>query len=193
MEQLLLVNPTRRRRRKAHHARKRRTHHRRRAPMLFENPARRKRRTHHRRRHSIRAYRNPSRRGGSMRSVEHIAVDGAVGAVGGALIDFAMKLAPATWKTGTMSYLARAGGAIALGLVGNMARIPKSGELAVGAMTIALYGALRDLVTTPMGLNEYTINQLPTLTVNSGQPANLPPAGGVAGYTPDYSYGPAQY
>lgn len=169
MEQLLLVNPSKRRGRgrktKAKRSRARRTGHRSHTIRVHKNPIRSRR---HRR--SIRFHRNPISGGarGLMRTVTGTAVDGAIGAAGGIAVDAMLKLVPVSMKTGPMGHLVRGAGAIVLGLVGGIAKIPAAGKLATGAMTIALYNAAREYVTVPMGLGEYTDSDIAELAGLSG-------------------------
>lgn len=159
-QQLLLVNPAKRRRSRRRKSTKRRA---RRAMRVHANPIKRRRRS--RRSTTVGALRrrfrrNPSPRGGGrggiVAGVQQTTINGAIGAVGGVAVDALMKLAPVSMKTGMASHLTRATAAIALGVLGNMIRLPFAGALAQGAMTIALYGAAREYVTVPMGLSEYT-------------------------------------
>jgi hypothetical protein len=75
-----------------------------------------------------------------------------VGAVGAAALDFALRFAPVSVKTGAMSHVTKAAAAIAVGLAAK--RMPMVARAAQGALTITLYQALRQYVTVPMGLGE---------------------------------------
>lgn len=162
-QQLLLVNPAKRRRSRRRKSTKRRA---RGAVRVHANPIKRRSRRRSRRSTTVGALRrrfrrNPSPRfgggrGGLVAGVQQTTINGAIGAVGGVAVDALMKLAPVSMKTGMASHLTRATAAIALGVLGNMIKLPFAGALAQGAMTIALYGAAREYVTVPMGLSEYT-------------------------------------
>lgn len=145
MEQLLLVNPAKRKKGKRKSAKR----------AAAAAPAKRRKRSKSR---ALRFYRNPAprRRAGLVAGLGDQVIAGAMGAAGGLAVDVALKFAPLNLKTGLMAHLMRGVGAVALGMVGNMVKLPMAGQMAQGAMTVALYGAARELVTVPMGLSEYT-------------------------------------
>ncbi len=153
---LLVSNPAKR------HAKKKRTSVKRRALAVAHNPIRRRRpRRFAGLARSLRRYRrNPISHGNLGDRVTSMAMDGAIGAAGGLLVDAALKPMPLDMKMGPVSHLVRAGISIGLGLIGAMAKIPVAAKLATGGLTITLYNAGREYITTPMGLNEYTHNDM---------------------------------
>lgn len=164
-QHLLLVNPAKRRRAKSSRTERRRnknkTQH---VAGYYPNPVKRRRVRRSKARKSsrrvIRFHRNPIGGRSLFGGMQSTLVNGAIGAAGGVAVDALLKLAPVSLKTGPVSHLTRAGAAIALGMLGNMVKLPFAGALAQGAMTIALYGAAREYVTVPMGLSEYTDNDV---------------------------------
>jgi len=123
------------------------------------NPHKRHRRHHARRanphyRHHRRRHRNPSLLGGGGLSIANQAKAGLVGALGGLGLDFlwyysstylpASVTAPST--ASSMNYfgiLARALGAVLIGVVGNKVLKGKGAALATGAMTVVIHDALK--------------------------------------------------
>ncbi len=109
-----------------------------------------------------RYHRNP-RLGFSMQALTGQVMDGALGAIGGVGLDAVMRFVPATWKTGPARYLVKGAGSVLLGVVAGMLKLPAAGKIATGAMTVTLYEAAREYVTTPMGLGEYTESDIQAL------------------------------
>lgn len=140
--QLLLVNPARKKGRKKGARRA--------SPAKRRAPARRRSTSITRLRR--RARRNPIAGRGLMGTVLGQVKGAALGAVGGALLDVALRPLPLAAKTGNVGHLTRAGIAIAAGVVGK--RIPMVGQAALGALTITLYNVVRQYVSVPMGLGE---------------------------------------
>lgn len=188
-QMLALVNPAKRKRKSKSAARTTRRRAKNKGQHVagyYPNPAPRR---HHRRRKSAsgvsvrRFHRNPiagRRRGGIVKGIVGTVKNGAVGAVGGLLTDAAMKFAPLSMKTGAISHLIRGSVAVALGLVGDMVRIPGAGMMAEGAMTITLYQAAREYITVPMGLAEYTEADMAGLGLAGlGNYGGALPGGGV--------------
>jgi hypothetical protein len=89
-----------------------------------------------------------------------------VGAVGAVALDFALRFAPVSVKTGAMSHITKAAAAIAVGLAAK--RMPLVAQAAQGALTITLYQALRQYVTVPMGLGEITEGDMQQLADSYG-------------------------
>lgn len=150
---LLLVNPRKRRKaRKTTAKRRRTTHHKRRAPVArrAHNPIRRRRRATAHRVHHARRRRNPARRKMGFFSPIMPAAIAAVGAIGLDLV-WGYAPVPASWKAGTMGYAAKGVGALALGAVLGMFMKKSTAEtLAAGALTVTIYGALKDGISSSM-------------------------------------------
>ena len=85
-------------------------------------------------------------------AVKQQVIGAGVGAAGAVALDFALRFAPVSIKTGALSHVTKAAAAVALGLLGR--RKPLLAQAAQGALTITLYQALRQYVTVPMGLGE---------------------------------------
>lgn len=131
---------------------------------------------------------------GLLGAVKPLVAGAAVGAAGAAALDFALRFAPVSIKTGALSHVTKAVAAVALGVAGR--RMPLVRQAAQGALTITLYQALRQYVTVPMNLGEITegdMQQLSDLYSGSGgisgyeltQPAlgvNAAPSGGMGEY-----------
>jgi len=79
---------------------------------------------------------------------------GAVGALGGVALDLAMKPLPIGLKVGPINHLVRGVGAVALGLLASLVKIPGAADVAKGALAITVYNAARQYVTVPYGLGE---------------------------------------
>jgi hypothetical protein len=96
---------------------------------------------------------------------------GAVGALGGVALDLAMKPLPLNLKVGPINHLVRGVGAVGLGLLASVLRIPGAGEVAKGAMAITVYNAARQYVTVPFGLGELTDSDLAAIGDGGYMPA----------------------
>ena len=159
MSEVLLVNPRRRRKHKArrrkHNPRRRKhTAHRRKNPMFRVH--RRKHRTHRRRRNPIAGL------GGSFTSNLTAQVkSGLVGALGALGLDLAWgygsKYLPASVSApatpGNPNYfglLAKAVGAVAIGMLGGKVLKGKGAALATGAMTVVLHDTLKGTLQAAM-------------------------------------------
>lgn len=119
------------------------------------NPARR--RAHRRRNSTIRFHRNPIARPSDFAtSIVHDLTDGALGAVGGIVVDVAMKPLPLDWKVGAKGYIAKGAGAVLLGVIGSISGFRPLAKMSIGAMTTTLYSAAKEHLTGPMGLGEFT-------------------------------------
>lgn len=89
-----------------------------------------------------------------------------IGAAGAAALDFALRFAPVSVKTGAMSHVTKAAAAVALGLAGR--RHALVAQAAQGALAITLYQALRQYVTVPMGLGEISDSDMQQLADSYG-------------------------
>lgn len=166
MPSVWLVNPAKRK--KKHKSKKR--HH---AVRVESNPAPRKRK---RRRMSVSSVRrrfstNPAPRrglGGMLGGLGSQVKDAAIGAAGGLAVDGAMKLAPLAMKSGPMSHLIRAALSLGIGMTGAAMRSPMLAQMGAGALTVTAYQAAREYVTVPMGLAEYTEDDLQGLGIVPG-------------------------
>lgn len=205
-EELFIVNPRRRRRRRhaarnakgrftrsSNPRRRRRRHNpiaalanprrrrRRRNPVAFANPRRR------RRRNPV-AFANPRRRryrrhnpriAFSPRSILSAVMPAAVGAGGAIALDVAMNYIPlpAQFQTPLWKNLARVGGAFALSYVASyVIGRQKAREVLAGALTVASYNALRELIVTnfpQLGLQGISQNDVSDLTLGFVNPAPM--------------------
>lgn len=175
MSSILLVNPhkrgTKKRRSKTAHAfaakrrapkrHKRRAKAKRRAVAIFANPSRprgRRRSGHAIMRAMSRRRRNPISLG-SMTGVKALAMEAAVGAVGAVGVDMLFQHLPLPHavKSGVGRHAAKAGLAVALGLVGKKFAPKYAGAAAAGALTVILYNAGRDMLMkqAPARVGEY--------------------------------------
>lgn len=131
-------------------------------------------------RRSRRLRRNPigaafRRAGRGTIGVMPLLTSGALGAVGGALLDVAMKPVPLAFKTGHLGNAVRIGGSIALGFIAGAIKVPGAADIARGAMTISLYKALQQYVTGPMGLGDLSDDDLAAMAeANDGMGAFVP-------------------
>jgi len=164
MAQLLLVNPRRRKRRKNPVAKKRRrTVKRRRNPVSIRSVSRQN--NPRRRRKSstkMRRRRNPIgglRRGNFVNTMLKPALTGAVGAIGLDVFFGYATFIPAELTTGMQKHLVKAIAAVGLGVVASKVIKKKTAEeMAVGAMTVVLHDALRDVIAkseVPVKLGYY--------------------------------------
>jgi len=180
MASLMLVNP-RKRRKKAKSA-----HKRPRKPAAHSAPKRRKRRastkrrvyarnpitiSHAKRKHRRRYRRNPigGMRGG-MKGLFAPVMPAAISAVGAIGLDLAWGQVaarlPAAITGGPMKYVAKAVGAIGIGmLAGMVVKKDTANQLAIGALTTVFHSAMRDTITQMapnVQLGEYeTMNGYP--------------------------------
>lgn len=120
-----------------------------------------------------RVHRNPLGLGGLRSSgrslvgaIKSQVIGSAVGVAGAAALDFALRFAPVSVKTGAMSHVTKAAAAVALGLAGR--RHALVAQAAQGALTITLYQALRQYVTVPMGLGEISDSDMQQLADSYG-------------------------
>lgn len=132
MSQLMLVNP--RRRRKTRKTKK---------TVARRRPTRRiSTRTVHRRRR-----RNPVRKSGLMGIVQSSVIPAATAAAGAVGLDVIWGYIPLpeTLKSGPMRHVAKAAGAIALGmLAGMLVNRRVADQISTGALTVVMHGAMKD-------------------------------------------------
>lgn len=93
-------------------------------------------------------------------------IGASIGAAGAAALDFALRFAPVSVKTGAMSHVTKAAAAVALGLAGR--RHALVAQAAQGALAITLYQALRQYVTVPMGMGEISDSDMQQLADSYG-------------------------
>jgi len=171
MAQLMLVNP-----------RKRRKTKRRRKNPVAANPRRRRTRVSTRTVRHRRRRRNPISRRGIMGQIMPAAT-AAFGALG---LDMIWGYAPIpdSLKTGPMRYVAKAAGAVALGmLAGMVTKKSTADQMSMGALTVVLHSAMRD------GMSSY----MPNIALGEymGPQESLGYWG--SGYNPDYASGMSEY
>lgn len=184
------ANPRRRRRRRRNpialaNPRRRR---RRRNPIaaFAANPRRRRRRYYARNARRRRRYRNP--RVMSARGLMGSLMPAATGAAGAVLLDVAMNYVPlpAQFQSPMWRSVARVGGAFGLGMVARF--VPgvsrrTANLFTVGALTVAAYGIIRDLVAQNFpqlglsGITEYGMSDLRLGYVNPAPMVTGPTAG----------------
>lgn len=120
--------------------------------------------------------------GGLVGAIKAQVIGAGVGAAGAIALDFALRFAPVSVKTGAMSHVTKAAAAVALGLAGR--RNALVAQAAQGALTIALYQAARQYVTVPMGLGEISDSDMQQLADSYGDGMGVydvaPPALGVS-------------
>ena len=104
--------------------------------------------------------------GGLVGAIKHQVIGASVGAAGAVALDFALRFAPLSVKTGAMSHVTKAAAAVALGLAGR--RHALVAQAAQGALAITLYQALRQYVTVPMGLGEISDSDMQQLADSYG-------------------------
>lgn len=146
MSQMLLVNP--RRRRRASKKRRNPSKRRRRSPVARRKVTRRRRRNPIARRRVRRSRRrNPIV---SARSVQGQLKTAATGAVGALALDVALAYLPlpAAISGGIIGKVAKAAGAIALGIVANKVGVSaaNANRMAEGALTVQLHGIGKELL-----------------------------------------------
>lgn len=177
MATISLINPGRRKKarktrakRRKHVARRRSTKRRRRSAVVVVgrkiNP-RRGRKTSARRRHRARS-RNPRLMGLSLSGITRQLVPAAIGGVGAIGLDIALSYLqphlPASLQTGYLKTGVKIAGAIGLGMVaGKVLGGEKGRAVTMGALTVVLYGAIRDAVkqmapTLNLGAVDYADN-----------------------------------
>ncbi len=167
MSHVLLVNPRKRGAKKraakrkmpaglaAYHAKKRRAKKStaKRAAPIFSNPspARSKRRKSGASIFSAMKKRrkNPAMRLPSLGGIKAQAITAATGAAGAIVVDtaFSKLPLPAMLKTGVGRHASKAALAVALGIVGKKVLPKHAAAASLGALTVVLYGAGRDLLT----------------------------------------------
>lgn len=175
------VNPRRRRRRNpiaaiaAVNPRRRR-----RNPIALANPRRRKRRYHNPRVAALGAFKP--------RAILNTLIPAGVGALGAIGLDVAMSYIPlpAQFQTGMWRNLARIVGAVGLGVVAGMVVGRQKGQqVALGALTVASYTIIRDVVKDKFpqlnlsGAESYDYSDLRIGYIN---PAAMVTGNGVGAY-----------
>ncbi len=140
MSEILLVNPRRRRASKKRRTKRRVTRR--------KNPVRRRRRSVAKRRVTRRRRRNPVISSRGIQGQLKTAATGAVGALG---LDIALAYIPlpAAVSGGVIGKVAKAAGAIALGIVANKLGVSaaNANRMAEGALTVQLHGIGKELLT----------------------------------------------
>lgn len=137
MAEMLLVNPRKRRRLKS-----KKTTAKRRSPVRRRVSTRTARKTRRRR--------NPIRSRGLSGIVNTTLMPAAIAGAGAVGLDVIWGYAPIpeTLKVGPMRYVAKAAGAIGLGmLAGMVTKKSTADQLATGAMTVVMYQAMKDGMT----------------------------------------------
>lgn len=157
MNELLLVNPRARRKTSTKTARR---NPRRKATTAVTAP--RRRRVSSRKSRVSTATRRTyarARSGMGKAGIVNMVKDGGVGALGALAVDLALaKLPlPAMLTSGNMKLITKTGLAIAVGVIaGKMGKRDLGHKMAIGAITISAYEALRGMVGGSLGLNAIT-------------------------------------
>lgn len=159
MSELLLINPRARARRKT--TTKTRRNPRRKATTTVVAAPRRRRVSTRKSRVSTAARRTYARARSGMgkAGIVNMVKDGGVGALGALAVDLALaKLPlPAMLTSGNMKLITKTGLAIAVGVIaGKMGKRDLGHKMAIGAITITAYEALRGMLGGSLGLNAIT-------------------------------------